>query len=409
MKLVKGQTLAAILGERTDPSADRPRLLGIALQVSQAMAYAHAKGVIHRDLKPANIMVGAFGEVQVMDWGLAKVLGEEGEEGPTAVDVMAAEQTLAWTEINSTPDTGSQTQVGSLVGTPAFIAPEQALGEIERVNERSDVFGLGALLTVILTGKPPYVGETSEAVRVQAARGKLENCFARLDGSGAEPELVALCKQCLAFEPADRPADAGAVAAAVAGLRAASDERARRAELERVRVEGEQATAAAQAAERRKRAHYTRVWNDEPWTERPWLDGHDCIDRMLATRPADLALAEKHGVHLARRTVCLDFDGVIHSYRSGWCGSDVIPDPPIHGTREAVARLRKTYRVVIHSSRCHTPEGRDAIAHWLAKHGIEVDDVCEHKPPALMYVDDRAIPFRGDWDQALGDIHQFRR
>ena len=78
MKLVKGQTLSAILGERTDPAADRPRLLGIALQVAQAIAYAHAKGVIHRDLKPANIMVGAFGEVQVMDWGLAKVLAEGG-------------------------------------------------------------------------------------------------------------------------------------------------------------------------------------------------------------------------------------------------------------------------------------------------------------------------------------------
>ena len=78
MKLVKGQTLSAILAERTDPAADRPRLLGIALQVAQAMAYAHAKGVIHRDLKPANIMVGAFGEVQVMDWGLAKVLAEGG-------------------------------------------------------------------------------------------------------------------------------------------------------------------------------------------------------------------------------------------------------------------------------------------------------------------------------------------
>ena len=78
MKLVKGQTLAAIFGEREQPTDDRPRLLGIALQVSQAMAYAHAKGVIHRDLKPANIMVGAFGEVQVMDWGLAKVLAEGG-------------------------------------------------------------------------------------------------------------------------------------------------------------------------------------------------------------------------------------------------------------------------------------------------------------------------------------------
>ena len=75
------------------------------------------------------------------------------------------------------------------------------------------MFGLGAILAVILTGKPPYVGESFESVRVQAVRGKLEDCFARLDACGAEPELVALCKKCLAFEPADRPADAGAVAA----------------------------------------------------------------------------------------------------------------------------------------------------------------------------------------------------
>jgi hypothetical protein len=151
------------------------------------------------------------------------------------------------------PGAGSHTQAGSLVGTPAFIPPEQALGEIDRVNERADVFGLGAVLAVILTGEPPYVGESFESVRVQAVRGKLEDCFARLDASGAEPELVALCKNCLAFEPADRPADAGAVAQAVAGLRAAADERARQAELERVRVEGEQATAAARSAERHKR------------------------------------------------------------------------------------------------------------------------------------------------------------
>jgi serine/threonine protein kinase len=268
MKLIKGSTLEAILrdvrsagfspllGEKraeartTNPSADRGRLLASFEAVCQAVGYAHAHRVIHRDLKPANVMVGAFGEVQVMDWGLAKVLGQE---TPATADTLAAEQTRAWTQVSPTPETGSHTQAGSLVGTPAFIAPEQALGEIEKVNERSDVFGLGALLAVILTGKPPYVGETSEAVRVQAVRGKLDDCFARLNASGAEPELVALCKQCLAFEPADRPADAGAVAQAVAGLRAAADERARRAELVRVRVEGEQATALARAAERRKR------------------------------------------------------------------------------------------------------------------------------------------------------------
>jgi len=254
MKLIKGSTFEAILKHGTDPSAERGRLLAIFESVCQAVGYAHAHRVIHRDLKPANVMVGAFGEVQVMDWGLAKILGEE---TPTTAEALAAEQTRDWTQLSPAPESGSHTQAGSLVGTPAFIPPEQALGEIDKVNERADVFGLGALLTVMLTGKPPYVGETSESVRVQAVRGKLEDCFARLDASGAEPELVALCKKCLAFEPADRPADAGAVAAAVAGLRAAADERARRAELDKVRVEGEKAAAEGRALERRKRR---RLW-----------------------------------------------------------------------------------------------------------------------------------------------------
>ncbi len=249
MKLIKGSTFEAILGQPTDPTAERGRLLAIFEAVCQAVGYAHAHRVIHRDLKPANVMVGAFGEVQVMDWGLAKVLGEE---RPADLP-LGAEQTQVWTRISSTPDSGSYTEAGSMVGTPAYMPPEQAVGQIERVNARSDVFGLGALLAVVLTGKPPYVGESYDSVRVMAVRGTLEDCFARLDASGAEPELVALCKECLAFEPADRPEDAGAVARAVAGLRASADDRARCAELERVRIEGEQATARARAAERRKR------------------------------------------------------------------------------------------------------------------------------------------------------------
>src|SRR5262249_46733640 len=115
------------------------------------------------------------------------------------------------------------------------------------------VFGLGALLTFILTGKPPYVGETAESVRVQAARGKLEDCFARLDASNAEPELLALCKQCLAFEPADRPANAGVLAQRVAAWRGAAEERARRAELERVKAEGEVRAAEQRTDEQRQR------------------------------------------------------------------------------------------------------------------------------------------------------------
>jgi tetratricopeptide (TPR) repeat protein/tRNA A-37 threonylcarbamoyl transferase component Bud32 len=246
MKLIKGNTLDAILKYRADPVAERGRLLAVFEAVCQAVGYAHAHRVIHRDLKPANVMVGAFGEVQVMDWGLAKVLGTE---TPATADPSMAEQTRAWTQVSPTPEAGSHTQAGSMVGTPAFIPPEQAGGEIERVDERADVFGLGAFLTVILTGKPPYVGETAESVRLLAVRGNLEDCFTRLDNCAAEPELIALCKRCLAFEPADRPRDGGEVAQAVAGLRSAAEERARTAERDSV-------AADARTEEQRRRRRW---------------------------------------------------------------------------------------------------------------------------------------------------------
>lgn len=157
------------------------------------------------------------------------------------------------------------------------------------------------------------------------------------------------------------------------------------------------------------RPHFTRVWNDEPQAETRWLAGGDAIDRLLATRPAPAELLEPIGIARLRRTVCLDFDGVLHLYRHAWQGETVIPDPPIHGTKDAVARLRQQYRVVVHSARCRSAEGRAAVEAWLRLHEIQVDEVCEHKPPALVYIDDRAIPFRGDWDQVITEIRQFRK
>ena len=208
----------------------------------EAVAYAHDRGVVHRDLKPANVMVGSFGEVQVMDWGLAKVLGEADRE-PAATG--STEPSPA-TEIRTPREPDSATQAGSVLGTPAFMPPEQAGGEVERIDERADVFGLGAVLCQILTGKPPYVGRDAEVVRLMAIRGRLVETHARLDGCGADPELVALAKRCLAAEPEERPRDAGEVAKAVSGLRAAAEERARRAEREA-------AAAEAREAEQRKR------------------------------------------------------------------------------------------------------------------------------------------------------------
>ncbi|MCA9194206.1 MAG: hypothetical protein KDB03_20700 [Planctomycetales bacterium] len=155
--------------------------------------------------------------------------------------------------------------------------------------------------------------------------------------------------------------------------------------------------------------HYSRVYSQEDWHEGTWLQGHDAIDRLLATHPTNLDVCTRLGIRTRRRTICLDFDGVIHSYRSGWQGHEIIPDPPIHGCEIAISKLREHYRVVVHSARCATQEGREAIARWLKQHRIEVDEICEHKPPAFVYLDDRAITFRGNWIEAISEISDFRK
>jgi tetratricopeptide (TPR) repeat protein len=249
MKLVKGQTLQALLAERADAGADRPRFLAIALQVSQTLAYAHARGVIHRDLKPANVMVGAFGEVQVMDWGLAKVLAEGGvadEERASRQHQAEGTQIRTARSSGSAGTFGTDTEAGSLLGTPAYMPPEQANGDVALLDRRADVFGLGAILCEILTGKPPYVGRSAEEVRRKAANGDLADATARLDACGADHELIALTKGCLAPEAIDRPKDAQAVADALSAYLNGVQERLQTAQRER-------AVALAREAEQRKR------------------------------------------------------------------------------------------------------------------------------------------------------------
>jgi serine/threonine-protein kinase len=239
MKLIQGRTLADLLQERSGPAADLPRFLAIFEQVCQTLAYAHARGVIHRDLKPANIMVGAFGEVQVMDWGLAKVLsaGRPAPAGRAAdTDPLVTVRTAS---------AGLSSQVGALLGTPAYMAPEQARGEVDQLDERCDVFGLGAMLCELLTGQPPYRGGLGE-VLLQAERGELADAVAGLDASGADAPLVQLARACLAAPKEDRPRHAGEVSQALGAYLAGVQERLRQAELER-------AQAQVRAAEERKR------------------------------------------------------------------------------------------------------------------------------------------------------------
>jgi serine/threonine-protein kinase len=233
MKLIKGRTLATLLNERVDPAQDLPRLLGIFEQVAQTMAYAHSRGVIHRDLKPSNIMVGSFGEVQVMDWGLAKILPRDGAQA--AVDERPAGETVVATV--RPKGEGDHTEFGSALGTPAYMAPEQACGETDTVDRRADVFALGSILCEILTGSPAFAdGSTNEVLR-SARRGDTAAALARLERCGADLELLGLARDCLAVDARQRPADAGVVAGRMSAYLAGVQERLRAAELSRVETQ----------------------------------------------------------------------------------------------------------------------------------------------------------------------------
>ncbi|HED65129.1 MAG TPA: serine/threonine protein kinase, partial [Planctomycetes bacterium] len=232
MKLVKGKTLSALFAARVTPEEDRGHLLDVFLSVCQTVAYAHSRGVIHRDLKPSNVMVGAFGEVQVVDWGLAKVLSRGGTADEKRARERSAERTVLETVRSGGPGSGSShSVVGSVMGTPAYMPPEQATGNVEKLDERSDVFSLGAILCELLTGEPPYPGDFSDAV-LKAANADLEDADRRLDACIGEPELVELARQCLRPAQLARPASAEVLADRVREYIRSKEERVRQAEIE---------------------------------------------------------------------------------------------------------------------------------------------------------------------------------
>ncbi|MGL4420435.1 MAG: serine/threonine-protein kinase, partial [Gemmataceae bacterium] len=232
MKLIRGQTLAEKLANKAPLDT-----LAVFEAMARAVGYAHTEGVIHRDLKPSNVMIGAFGEVQVMDWGLAKRI-----DHPESI----VAQGLPMQEGRET------TQDGMIVGTVAYMAPEQAAGRVAEVDARSDVFGLGAILCVMLTGKPPYEGDTVIEICKNAINGKIETALTRLNSSTADRDLVQLCRRCLSVNKLARPADGAEVADEIAHLRHTADERARRAELDR--------TAAVIQAEGDRKRRRIQAW-----------------------------------------------------------------------------------------------------------------------------------------------------
>lgn len=206
MREVRGQTWHAVLSAaRTDPVWRREQIQ-VLWQVCQAVAFAHEQGVVHRDLKPSNIMIGDYGDVMVLDWGLARLL-----EGSM---VQSSQR-----DMGALMATGS----GIIMGTPMYMAPEQALGEVRAIGPPTDVYALGAILYAVLSGRPPFDANSTPSTVLTEVPLPLD---ARLPDT-----LRTLSEQAMQRDPADRPQTAGAMADVLSSWLTGAADRARALEL----------------------------------------------------------------------------------------------------------------------------------------------------------------------------------
>jgi len=201
LRFIRGETLDA--AARRFHEADRPgrdpgeralalrQLLGQFVAVCNAVAYAHSRGVLHRDIKPANVMLGKFGETLLVDWGLAKVMGQAESAAP------ADEPALG-----PSGDGAGHTQQGAVLGTPAFMAPEQAAGRLDLLGPASDIYSLGATLYVLLTGRAPCTDPNMMMLLAAVQMGEYPR--PSQVKPGVAPALEAICRKAMALQPEER-------------------------------------------------------------------------------------------------------------------------------------------------------------------------------------------------------------
>jgi serine/threonine protein kinase len=224
MRFIRGESLEEVIhrfhqsGPAKQPGATSPapcaepapglifrELLGRVIAVCQTIAYAHSRGVVHRDIKPANIMLGEYGETLVVDWGLAKILGQTTEiPSGSAPSIKLSSSSIV-----------SPTILGSAMGTPSYMSPEQAAGKLDAIGPASDVYSLGATLYCVLTGKPPVRGYGQPTItdKDQVVIPLAEDILPPIAiNSDVPPALSAICVKAMSHEPKDRYPSATALA-----------------------------------------------------------------------------------------------------------------------------------------------------------------------------------------------------